>query len=158
MSRGSQSAFAKAALLATAALISLAGCGAGAGGSSGRSTGASTPSYVTQPFTHEQRLVEQGARLIVADGCAVCHLPGAGHKPDPSFTSFAGHHIALADGRRVVVDERFLREGLLDPRRNQIKGFDPAPMIAALSRLQLARHPQQVAALAAFIEQIGPEP
>jgi hypothetical protein len=31
-------------------------------------------------------------------------------------------------------------------------------MLAALARLHLAEEPHQVAALAAFIEQVGPEP
>ena len=62
------------------------------------------------------------------------------------------------DGRRVLVDERFLRDALLHPGGARIRGYDPAPMLRAVMRLALASHPQQVAALAAFIEQIGPEP
>jgi len=31
-------------------------------------------------------------------------------------------------------------------------------MVRAVERLHLSRQPQQIAALAAFIEQIGPEP
>jgi hypothetical protein len=58
----------------------------------------------------------------------------------------------------VLVDEQFLREALLHPGRNQIKGYSPAPMLRAIKRLDLASHPHQVEALAAFIEQIGPEP
>jgi hypothetical protein len=156
--RRSVTAVGPATLLAAAALVLLAGCGAGGGRGSKTTSDASAPSYVIKPFTQEQRLVEQGARLIVADGCSACHLPGNGRKPAPSFTSFAGHRLTLADGRRVLVDERFLREGLLNPARNEIKGFDPAPMLQALTRLHLAKHPQQLAALAAFIEQVGPEP
>jgi hypothetical protein len=88
----------------------------------------------------------------------VCHLEAAGRKIAPSFASFAGHRVTLADGRRVFVDERLIREGLLHPRKVRIKGYDPAPMLTAVKRLDLARHPQQVVALAAFIEQIAPEP
>jgi hypothetical protein len=134
----------------------LTGCGASAPRAS--SGAASVPSYVTEPFTHQQQLVEQGARLIIVDGCSACHLalgkPGVG----PSFATFAGHRVTLANGRSVVVDEHFLRDGLTHPERALLKGYDPAPMIAAVARLGLATKPQQVAALAAFIEQIGPEP
>jgi cytochrome c oxidase subunit 2 len=111
-----------------------------------------------EPFSHEQQLVEQGARLVVSDGCAACHLSAQGKAIAPSFASFAGHRVELADGHTAVVDEDFLREGLLDPRRIVIRGFAAAPMLAAVARLQLAAHPRQVAALAAFIEQVGPEP
>jgi hypothetical protein len=42
--------------------------------------------------------------------------------------------------------------------KGDLEGYDAAPMIAATQRLRLGSHPQQVAALTAFIEQIGPEP
>lgn len=116
------------------------------------------PGYVTEPFTHEQQLIEQGARLIVADGCAACHLGASARRIAPSFSSFAGHRVTLAGGRRVLVDEPFVRAGLLHPREHEIAGYDPAPMLAALARLRLGSQPAQVAALAAFIEQVGPEP
>jgi hypothetical protein len=139
-------------------LIALAGCGASAAPNAGGARTASVPAYVTEPFTAEQKLIEQGAPLIVADGCSACHLNDAARTGAPSFSSFAGHRVMLADGRSVLVGERFVREGLLDPRANELRGYDPAPMLAALARLRLADHPRQVAALAAFIEQVGPEP
>jgi hypothetical protein len=137
----------------------LAGCGAnGMSSSAGSSSTSTEPAYVNEPFTHQQLLVEQGARLAVSYGCAACHLGAAGRGIAPSFASFAGHQVTLADGRRVLVDEHFLRVGLLHPESAEIKGYDPAPMLAAIRRLHLASHPGQVAALVAFIEQIGPEP
>jgi hypothetical protein len=146
-----------AALIALASGALLAGCG-GSSSSTAGVTGGSPPSYVTEPFTRQQERIEQGARLVVADGCSACHLISAAHKLAPSFSSFAGHRVALTDGRHVLVDERFIREGLLRPGKNRLEGYDAAPMLAALADLHLARHPQQVAALAAFIEQVGPEP
>jgi cytochrome c oxidase subunit 2 len=135
------------------------GCGAGAAPSATGTSSDPVPAYVTEPFTHEQRLIEQGAPLIVADGCAACHLlASAARGLAPSFSSFAGHRVRLADGRSVLVDERFVREGLLHPRANELAGYDPAPMLAALARLHLDEQPRQVQALAAFIEQVGPEP
>jgi hypothetical protein len=145
------------ALLAGAALagtFALCGCGSGAAGIAAHT--ASVPAYVTEPFTAEQKLVEQGAPLIVADGCSACHLNGASRADAPSFSSFAGHRVKLRDGRTVLVDERFLREGMRDPRANELSGYDPTPMLAALARVRLGS--AQLAALAAFIEQVGPEP
>ena len=137
----------------------LAGCGTNGTSSRAVSSHTSTePAYVNEPFTHQQLLVEQGARLAVSYGCAACHLGAAGRGIAPSFASFAGHRVTLADGRRVLVDEHFLRAGLLHPGDAEIKGYDPAPMLAAVRRLHLTGHPGQVAALTAFIEQIGPEP
>jgi hypothetical protein len=145
-------------LLAAAVILSLIGCGASGKASSQGSLGSSEPSYASEPLTPEQQLVEQGARLVVSDGCSVCHLAATGRSIAPSFASFAGHRVMLADGRRIFIDERFVREALSHLGKTQIKGYDPTLMIAATKRLNLADHPQQVAALAAFIEQIGPEP
>lgn len=140
--------------IATIILLALTGCGT----SGQRSIASTEPSYVSEPFTHRQQLIEQGARLIVTDGCSACHLSPSGRRIAPSFASFAGHRITLTSGRRVFVDEHFLREALRNPGHTQIEGYDPAPMRKVITRLRLASHPQQIAALAAFIEQIGPEP
>jgi hypothetical protein len=147
-----------AALLAGVILIPLCGCGASSTAGTQAFSISNEAQSVSEPFTHQQQLVEQGAHLVVAYGCAACHLAKANHDIGPSFSNFAGHEVTLADGRRVPVDEHFLREGLLHPEKDTIAGYDPAPMIAALRRLHLKSQPQQVAALTAFIEQIGPEP
>jgi hypothetical protein len=146
-----------AAPLAIAAMLALAGCGSN-GSAGGQASGGSTvPAYISEPFTHRQQLIGQGARLVVSFGCSACHLAAIGRKIAPSFASFAGHRVTLADGRRVLVDERFVREALRDPARDRIGGYDAKLMRKATARLHLAS-PQQIAALAAFIEQIGPEP
>jgi hypothetical protein len=140
------------ALLAGATLV-LAGCS-----SSGAGTNRVASTTTPEPFTHEQQLVVQGARLVVADGCSACHLDKLKQSASPSFASFAGHEVTLTDGRHAVVEEGFVREGLLHPSTHELKGYDPEPMLAALQRLDLGAKPGQVDALAAFIEQIGPEP
>ena len=147
-----------AALLASATIAALSGCGS----STPRNTQAQLPSPETasaaEPFTPHQRLIAQGAHLIVSNGCAACHLMRTGKDIGPSLASFAGHDVTLASGQRVLVDERFLREALHNPGKLPIRGYDPTPMVRAVERLHLSRQPQQIAALAAFIEQIGPEP
>ena len=142
---------------ALALALARSGCGASAPATAG-STRTSVPAYVTAPFSHEQKLVAQGAHLVVSDGCSACHLDSSAPGIAPDFLSFAGHRVKLSDGRSVLVDERFVRAGLLDPTANEISGYDPAPMLHAVARLNLDEHPEQVAELAAFIEEIGPEP
>ena len=145
-------------LLAGALLLALCSCGRAGTAGGEHPHAASVPAYVVEPFSHEQQLVEQGAHLVISEGCAACHLSAQGKAIAPSFASFAGHRVELTDGHTAVVEEHFLREGLLDPRRIVVAGYAAAPMLTAVARLQLAHHPQQVAALAAFIEQVGPEP
>ncbi len=145
-------------MLLTAALVSLAGCGTSGKPSSQDSSSSTAPAYVSEPFTAQQRLIERGAHLVVSDGCSACHLIATARSIAPSFASFAGHRFTLTNGRSVIVNEQFVRETLLHPDTPSIKGFDSSLMLQATRRLDLAAHPQQVAALAAFIEQIGPEP
>ena len=144
-------------LLAGLVAISLCACGASKAPSIQDSSTLSEPRHASEPFTPQQQLVAQGAHLIISDGCEACHLATTKQDIAPSFESFAGHTVTLADGRRVLVDEHFLREGLLHPRKDVVKGYDPALMLAAVEHLNLAAHPKQIAALAAFIEEIGPE-
>lgn len=146
-----------AALLAGVIVMSLSACGASKTPSAQGSATPPEPQHTPEPFTPQQQLVAQGAHLIIADGCEACHLMTAKQDIAPSFESFAGHAVTLTDGRRVLVDEQFIREGLLHPRRDAVKGYDSALMLAAVEHLRLARHLEQVAALAAFIEEIGPE-
>jgi hypothetical protein len=102
-------------------------------------------------------LVEQGAHLVIADGCSACHLNSTDPRQAPSFTSLAGHRVTLLDGRHALVDGRFLHEALVDPTNTEIEGYDQTQMIAAVRRLHLNAKPAQVSALVAFMEQIGPE-
>jgi mono/diheme cytochrome c family protein len=148
------------AALTTLALAGCGGAGGPAGGTSGTSAddGSTRPAYVAAPFTHQQRLVEQGARLFVSDGCSACHAVDARHpRSGPSFAVLAGNTVTLRDGRRTLVDEAFLHAALTQPARAEVRGYVPAPMLAAVRRLGLEHNPSAVAALAAFIEQIGPE-
>jgi hypothetical protein len=147
------------ALLATlAAGCILAACGGGSSTTAGTTT-ESVPAYVNEPPTHQQVLVREGAKIAVADGCTVCHLMSHRRSLGPSFTSLAGHRVKLTDGRSVLVDERFVKEVLTNPDTATMSGYEPDLMSRALARLHvnLRAHPHQVAALAAFIEEIGPE-
>jgi hypothetical protein len=148
-----------AVLLASVTVASLSGCGASATQTT-QAPSLTSPEAQSagEPFTPQQRRIQEGARLIVADGCASCHLMRTGRAIGPSLASFAGHDVTLASGHRALVDERFLREALRDPRKDPIRGYDPTPMVKAVERLHLSSRPRQTAALAAFIEQIGPEP
>jgi len=143
------------ALCATA----LASCGGTRAAGRNPTTSESVPAYVTAPETRQQHLVAEGARLAVADGCAACHLSSSSSRLGPNFYGFAGHRVTLTNGAVVVVDEAFIRRALTHPGAYAISGYDPRAMPAALRRLgvELPAHPRDVAALAAFVEQVGPE-
>ncbi|HXN38594.1 MAG TPA: hypothetical protein VN892_11180 [Solirubrobacteraceae bacterium] len=154
----STSALARArGALACAAVVCLCGCGVAGGSASTNASSTSVPSYVTAPFTHQEQLVGQGAGLFVADGCSACHSIAGRAGLGPSFARFAGSRVVLTDGHSALVDEAFLRRALLEPRATALRGYTLAPMLAAVARLHFAEHRVDVTALAAFIEQIGPE-
>lgn len=142
------------------ALAGVSGCSEGSSPGSSQThtdTGTYNEATAEAPFTRQQELVEQGARLFVADGCTGCHSINGGSRFGPSFAHLAGSHVRLADGREVMVEEHFLDAALLDPAANAVRGYSPAPMIATVDRLKLANHREAIDALTAFIEQIGPE-
>lgn len=132
------------------ASLFIVGCGSG-----GTHTSPALPTG--EPLTHREQLVQRGAGLFVSDGCSACHQISGGSADGPSFARFAGHRVRLTDGKQVLVDERFLRRALLAPSKFGLKGYPLAPMLEAIERLHLNHHPEQVAALVAFIEQVGPE-
>ncbi len=149
----------RALLLAAAVALSLGGCGGGGRqkGNSPAATVSSAPAYAAAPYTPQQRRVEHGGHLFVVDGCSACHAI-AGHAGiGPSFAHFAGDQVTLADGRKSLANEQLLREALLNPRAVALAGYPLGPMLAGVARLHLREHPADVAALVAFIEQIGPE-
>ncbi len=120
-------------------------------------TGQSKPSGGAVELTPLQQRIERGGRLFSAEGCAACHQIGGSQIAGPNFERFAGHRVKLANGGRALVDEAFLKRVLSDPSAPQLAGWDAAPMRAALVAHHLPSSPQNVEALAAFIEQIGPE-
>jgi hypothetical protein len=158
MSVGSPSIRAALGLPAIAAMLFASGCGGNAQSVGASSRSVAVPAYASEPFTREQRLIEQGGRLIVTDGCSACHLVSRPRGVGPSFLGFAGRRVKLAKGGRVLVDEAFIRRALMHPGKFEIAGYDPTLMRHALARLRLSEQPGDVAALAAFIEQVGPEP
>jgi len=83
---------------------------------------------------------------------------GKEHRPEPCQLR-SGHDVTLATcGNAVLVDRTPSLEKPFITGKLPIRGYDPTPMSGPVERLHLSRQPQQIAALAAFIEQIGQKP
>ena len=77
-------------------------------------------------------LAHEGAKLFVARGCAGCHAPSSTVHA-PRLTGLFGRSIPLADGRIVVADAAYIRDSILQPRRDIAAGFGPImPSFAGL--------------------------
>ncbi|KAB0682971.1 cytochrome c oxidase subunit II [Aureimonas leprariae] len=69
-------------------------------------------------------LGEEGRKLFVSLGCAGCHAGSAAVKA-PGLDGIWGREVPLANGSRVMVDERYVRDSILQPRREVAAGFEP---------------------------------
>ncbi len=73
---------------------------------------------------NDMRPVEAGAKLFVEYDCINCHGTGRRARA-PTLGGLYGTNVLLADGRRVLFDEVYIRDKLLDPGSKRVAGFAP---------------------------------
>lgn len=68
-------------------------------------------------------------KILEDNGCTACHsldgTPGVG----PSFKGLYGSQRTLASGKIVVADDHYLRESIIEPEEDVVKGFEPMPPV-----------------------------
>lgn len=69
-------------------------------------------------------LAREGAALFVGLGCSGCHAR-ASRVHAPGLGGLHGRPVPLADGRVVRADEAYLRDSILQPRRDVVAGYAP---------------------------------
>jgi cytochrome c oxidase subunit 2 len=69
-------------------------------------------------------LAERGEALYTTLGCAGCHAQ-TGTVRAPELRGIYGRPVPLSDGRIVTADDRYLRDSILEPRRDIVAGFRP---------------------------------
>lgn len=96
-------------------------------------------------------LAQQGAPLFIRYGCSGCHS-GHGTVRAPSLAGLYGSPVPLSDGSTVTADDRYIRDSILQPKRQVVASFDPImPSFAGvIGEDDLVR-------LVAYIESLGPE-
>ncbi|MBV1795658.1 cytochrome c oxidase subunit II [Siccirubricoccus sp. G192] len=72
----------------------------------------------------EENLAEEGARLFTALGCSGCHAPASAVHA-PLLAGAYGRMVHLADGRTIRADEAYIRDSILQPKRDVVAGFEP---------------------------------
>ena len=65
-----------------------------------------------------------GAELFTAKTCDTCHRPDSDLQ-GPYLEGIFGHEVEMTDGSTVIVDEKYLRESILDPGAKVVKGYQP---------------------------------
>ncbi|MBW3565357.1 MAG: cytochrome c oxidase subunit II [Acidobacteria bacterium] len=66
---------------------------------------------------------EKGEELFSKYACNTCHTDDSSAR-GPTLTGLFGTDVILDTGERVVADEGYLRESILDPREKIVMGFD----------------------------------
>jgi cytochrome c oxidase subunit 2 len=70
-------------------------------------------------------LAQWGEQLYKSKACITCHSIDGSVKTGPSFQGIFGHSVDLADGITVTADENYIRQSILDPGSQVVKGFQP---------------------------------
>jgi len=68
--------------------------------------------------------VENGERLFTNLSCNTCHKTDSTGR-GPSLLGVFGNTVTLTDGRRVVADENYLRESIMNSQAKVVLGYQP---------------------------------
>jgi cytochrome c oxidase subunit 2 len=71
-------------------------------------------------------MAEQGALIYKTRSCNACHSVNGDPMVGPSFKGLFGTEQELIGGTKVVVDENYIRESVMDPMKKVVKGFTPS--------------------------------
>jgi cytochrome c oxidase subunit 2 len=69
-------------------------------------------------------LASNGERQFTSLGCVTCHSGQSGSR-GPNLAGVFGREETLADGRKVTVDDNYLRESVLNPQAKTVAGYEP---------------------------------
>jgi len=68
---------------------------------------------------------ERGQKLSSEKGCTACHTSTGAKLVGPSFKGIFGHEVELENGQKVLADENYLRESIVEPNAKMVKGYQP---------------------------------
>ncbi|MDA9463301.1 cytochrome c oxidase subunit II [Bradyrhizobium sp. CCBAU 53415] len=69
-------------------------------------------------------LAHEGAKLFVSQGCSGCHAASS-NVHAPRLAGLYGRAVQLADGRTVSADDAYIRDSILQPKRDVVAGYEP---------------------------------
>ncbi len=67
--------------------------------------------------------VGRGREIVDANRCSSCHSPTGSAGVGPTWKGIYGTEVELEDGRKVVVDDDYLRRAINDPQADRVAGF-----------------------------------
>jgi mono/diheme cytochrome c family protein len=75
-----------------------------------------------------------GAQLVKDYGCIACHSPDTKRLVGPGWGRLYGSRVELADGSKVVADDAYVTESILQPDAKIVQGY-PAGVMPAYATL-----------------------
>jgi cytochrome c oxidase subunit II len=68
---------------------------------------------------------ELGEKIYKEKGCNACHSIDGTRIVGPSFKGIYGNTVELQDGSKISVDENYIRQSILEPASQVVKGYQP---------------------------------
>jgi cytochrome c oxidase subunit 2 len=110
-----------------------------------KSLSSLVPDDETSASDQGSALVEQGRSLAESLGCLACHSVDGSPSAGPGWLGLYGKTEVLADGSQVAVDASYLKQSVLEPNAQIVKGY--AAMMPAF-----ALSDEELEALIAYIQ------
>lgn len=95
-------------------------------------------------------LKDYGQILYTKRACVTCHSIDGSDVTGPSFLGRYGTELLMTDGSRVLMDENYMRESILDPKARIANGYE-----AVMPTFQGALKDRQIDALIAYIKSLN---
>lgn len=86
--------------------------------------GGQTTTTVAAAAASPVEMAAAGAQLFQKKGCFACHRAD-GKGVGPALNGVFGKSIELVDGTKLVVDENYLRNSILNPASQVLQGYTP---------------------------------
>jgi cytochrome c oxidase subunit 2 len=100
----------------------------------------------------EGSLASRGERLFQDLACNTCHMPDSQGR-GPVLDGLFGNTVQLQDGRKVVADEGYLRESIVNPQAKIVAPYQPI-----MPTFQGLISEEGLIQLIAYIKTLGPRP
>lgn len=75
-------------------------------------------------FTRTAPLPEVGKLVYENKGCSTCHSLDGTRGQGPSWKGIYGQTHTMTDGQKILVDENYMRESILEPQKHIVQGFE----------------------------------
>jgi len=76
-----------------------------------------------ESFYDEMAPADAGKEMLGKYGCVQCHNTDGTAHTGPPLNDLFGHEVTLANGATVPVDENYIRNSILDPSSQVVKGY-----------------------------------